>query len=75
MRDKLILNIGNHYAIHEFMKYPIIKALLDHNIIYKSKYYNHMYIEHFLYKAVLRDYVKEKKSALSRYEAMRYRWF
>ena len=58
IRDHLILHINDYHSIQEFMKYPIVKALLDNNIVYKSKYYNEMHIEHMLYKDVLRDYVR-----------------
>ena len=35
-----IITIDNDYARTEFLKYPIIKALLDLNILFKSKYFD-----------------------------------
>ena len=55
-------SINTDNARLEFIKLPIIRALLDFNILYKSKYYDIMHVEHHLYKAVLRKFVKERKS-------------
>jgi hypothetical protein len=54
---KKTLYIGNDYGMQEFMKYPIIRALLDYNIVFKSKYYSEMNIEHQLYYEVMEKYV------------------
>jgi hypothetical protein len=35
-----ILTIENEYARLEFLKFPIIRALLDLNILFKSKYFD-----------------------------------
>ena len=43
-----------------FMKHPIIKALLDVNILYKSKYFDYLYVEHSFYWRLLDDYVLDK---------------
>ena len=60
--DKFITSISTNYARLEFMKLPIIRALLDLNILYKSKYYDLMHVEQHLYNVVLRKFVKERKS-------------
>lgn len=43
---KKTLSIGTEYASQEFMKYPIIRAILDSNIVFKSKYYSELNVEH-----------------------------
>jgi hypothetical protein len=35
------------------MKYPIVRAMLDLNIVFKSKYYTEMNVEHMLYFEVM----------------------
>jgi hypothetical protein len=65
---KKTLSIGTEYATQEFMKYPIIKALLDSNILFKSKYYSELNLEHQLYFEVMEKFVKEKKSQMNGYE-------
>ena len=54
---KKTLYIGNDYGMQEFMKYPIIRAMLDYNIVFKSKYYSEMNVEHQLYYEVMEKYV------------------
>lgn len=56
-----MLTIDSEYAIQEFMKCNIIRAMLDLNILFKSKYYNHMNVEHYMYHDIIAKYVKEKK--------------
>ncbi|CDW78409.1 UNKNOWN [Stylonychia lemnae] len=74
-KAKFYLDISNYHTLQEFMKYPIIRALLSNNILYKSKYYNILHIEHQFYVPILREYVKEKKSKMTKYEFLRYRWY
>ena len=52
-KKKLLLYIDTEYAMQIFMKMPIIRALLDLNIMYKSKYFALMYVEHWLYISVI----------------------
>ena len=49
--------------------------MLDYNIIFKSKYYSELYVEHKLYFEVLERFVKEKKSQMNGYETLRYKAF
>ena len=57
------------------MKNNIVKALLDLNIIFKSKYYDEIYLEHELYHEVIEKYVKEKRDAMNPHENIRYSLF
>ena len=65
--------INTEYARQEFMKYNMIKALLDTNILFKSKYYDQLNLEHHLYHDVLEKYVKDKKQQMNGYENFRYK--
>ena len=56
------MSINTEYARQEFMKFPIIQALLDNNILFKSKYYDELHIEHRLYLEVVERFVNEKKA-------------
>ena len=50
-----------------------MQALLDLNIVYKSKYYDMMHLEHFLYSdLVLKDYIKNIRSTMSRKDLIGY---
>lgn len=69
------LLIHSDYARQEFMKYPIIKAMLDLNIIFKSKYYDEMTVEHNFYLQALKKIVDEKLNAMNPYEHFRYRLY
>lgn len=69
------LQIHSDYARQEFMKYNIIKALLDLNIIFKSKYYDEMTVENNMFLQLLKKYVHEKLSTMNPYEQFRYRLF
>lgn len=51
------LSISTEYARQEFMKLNMIRALLDLNIIFKSKYYDQISLEHGFYYPVLTRYV------------------
>ena len=51
------LSISNEYSRQEFMKLNMIRAMLDLNIILKSKYYDQMSLEHGFYYPVLMRYV------------------
>ena len=44
------------------MHYPIIKALFDLNLIFKSKYYDTLTIEHRIYFDVIEEFVAETKA-------------
>ncbi len=57
------------------MKYPIVRAMLDLNIVFKSKYYTEMNVEHMLYFEVMQRYVQEKRAQMNGYEKMRYKAF
>jgi len=51
-------------------------ALLDLNIIYKSKYFDILYVEHSMYvNHVLKQFVERKKEELSFKERMQYKLF
>lgn len=63
------------YAKQEFLRYPIIKALLDLNILYKSKYYDYIMVEHRMYFEIIKEYIDEKKIAMNQYERIRYKIF
>lgn len=69
------MTIWNEYSRQEFMKNNIVKALLDLNIIFKSKYYEEITVEHELYYEVIEKYVKEKKAAMNPHENIRYSLF
>ena len=49
IRKDLKIYCVQEYIQKEFFNFPIIKALLDLNIIYKQKYYTMLVIEHSLY--------------------------
>lgn len=51
------LAIFENYAKQEFMKYNLIRALLDLNILFKGKYHDDLYVEHLLYNQVIEKYV------------------
>ena len=54
----------------------MFQALLDLNIVYKSKYYDVLHLEHGLYaKFVLRNYIENIKSEMTRMEKLGYRLF
>jgi hypothetical protein len=57
------------------MKFNIICAMLDLNIIFKSKYYDELTLEHGLYYTVLKRYVNEKLDAMNKYEKLRYKLY
>ena len=55
---------------------PIIQAMLDLNILYKSKYYDCMHIEHSLYgELALKQYVADIKSQMSVREKLAYKYW
>ena len=37
---------------------PLFKAMFDLNIIWKSKYYEYMHIEHQMYVEVIEDWIE-----------------
>jgi hypothetical protein len=49
--------------------------MLDLNILFKSKYYDELTLEHGLYYPVLQRYVNEKLDAMNSYERLRYKAF
>jgi hypothetical protein len=57
------------------MKNNIIRAMLDYNIIFKSKYFDEVNVEHFIYYQVIAKYVRDKVDAMNGYEHMRYKLF
>ena len=53
-----------------------MQALLDLNIIYKSKYFDILHIEHGLYaKHVLKPYIDDIRSSMSKRDLIGYRLF
>lgn len=72
-RDTLV--ISTEYASQEFMKYNIVRAMLDLNIIFKSKYYSEVNVEHLLYFQVIERFVTDKKAQMNGYESLRYKAF
>ena len=50
----------------------IFQALLDLNIVYKSKYYDVMYLEHALYSNVLETYTQNIRSSMSKMDQAKY---
>jgi hypothetical protein len=69
------LTIVNDYGRQVFMKERMVRALLDLNIIFKSKYLDEIHVEHFLYLEVIDKYVSEKLKAMNGYEALRYKLY
>ena len=62
---------GREYVRADFM----IQALFDLNIVYKSKYFDIMHLEHFLYNdLVLKEYIKNIRSTMSKKDKFGY-WF
>ena len=57
------------------MKFNMIKALLDSNILFKSKYYDELNVEHQLYHEVIEKFIIEKKSQMNKYENIRYKLY
>ena len=54
----------------------IFQALLDLNILYKSKYFDVMHLEHSFYaKQVIPEYIAEIRSTMSRKELFFYRLY
>lgn len=70
-----VLTIETYYARQEFLRYNIIRALLDYNIIFKSKYYDQVTVEHVFYLEVIDKFVKERKELMNPYENLRYKMF
>ena len=56
-RQNLHNSAHSIYARNELMRKPIMRALLDSNIIWKSKYYEFFHIEHMLYVQVAEDWL------------------
>lgn len=65
-----ILSGENIYVKNDLMQMPLFKALFDLNIIWKSKYYETFQIEHFMYVAVIEDWLERRKQAMNRYEKL-----
>ena len=57
------------------MKQNIIRALLDLNIIFKSKYYDELSFEHGMYGKIVDNFVREKLNTMNPYEMFRYKLF
>ena len=70
-----VLTIETYYARQEFLRYNIMRALLDYNIIFKSKYYDQVTVEHVFYLEVIDKFVKERKELMNPYENLRYKMF
>ena len=45
------------YARNELMRKPVMRALLDSNILWKSKYFEYFHIEHMLYAQVAEEWL------------------
>jgi hypothetical protein len=50
---KKSMQILTHYAHNEFLYFPIIRALLDVNIMYKMKYHSIFHPEHYYYNDLI----------------------
>jgi hypothetical protein len=57
------------------MKLNIIRAMLDLNILFKSKYYDELSLEHGLYYKALNKYVVQKLDGMNKHEKLRYSLF
>ena len=51
----------------------IFQALLDLNILYKSKHFDLLHLEHLIYVDVLKPYVDAKKAEFSFMESQQYK--
>ena len=72
---KRYITIWTDYARLEFLRFPVIKAMLDLNIIFKSKYYDLVTVEHMLYLEVIEAFVAERKAAMNAHERLRYKLY
>ena len=70
-----LITINNDYSRQEFLLFPIIRAMLDLNLLFKSKYYDELSLEHHLYTSFMKDYAEEKLNSMNGYEKMRYKLF
>lgn len=72
--QKGVLNPNNSDYSQEFIRTDfMMQALLDLNILYKSKYFDIMHLEHFAYnELVLKDYIKNIRSTMSKKDMLRY---
>ena len=65
------------YPINElqFVENPVIRALIDCNILYLQKYNPYLRIQKKLYLSFVREWVKEKKSQMSLRQRVAYFWY
>lgn len=52
-----VVSKNNIFAEEDLLQTPVFKALLDLNILWKSKYYGRVGVEHDLYIAVVKDWI------------------
>mmetsp|Transcript_27893 Transcript_27893/g.20899 ORF Transcript_27893/g.20899 Transcript_27893/m.20899 type:complete len:156 (-) Transcript_27893:21-488(-) len=67
--------IYTSYARGEFIYLPVVEAMLENNILFKSKYYDLLHLEHQMYEDVVVEFVKRKKQQMNAYERLRYRLY
>lgn len=65
----------SHYSREQIRSNPMFQAFLDLNILFKSKYFDIMHIEHGLYVDVLKQQIEEIKSEMSTRDKMAYKYF
>lgn len=70
-----VISIETVYARQEFLKFPVIRAFLDLNLLFKSKYYDYVTVEHLYYLEAVERHVRARKARMNKYEQMRYRLF
>lgn len=69
------LEAGNVYANYEILHSPMFEALFDCNIIWKSKYYSYICVEHYFYISCMQDWVEQRCKAMNSYEHALYYLF
>ena len=65
------------YPINElqFVENPVIRALIDCNILYLQKYNPYLRIQKKFYLSFVREWVKKKKSQMSLRQRFAFFWF
>jgi len=68
------LNVEGYYAT-ELLRAPLFQALFECNILFKSKYFEILRMEHKLYYTFAREYAEEVRAAMNRRETFKYRLY
>lgn len=63
------------YARNELFLSPLFQALFDCNIIWKSKYYDYVNIEHKLFAKTMQTWVDSRKAAMNPHDRIMYYLF